>query len=126
MKNLLESGPEHFVGPPFSARRILVCTNDRAIDDRADVIDLVLQRPEDRGPVSLPRPVVEAVVDGLPRPEALRQISPRAACLRSVEDGVYEKTIASDGLGSRALPGQDRLQLAPLRIRERVPVHPDL
>jgi len=33
LKNLLESGPEHCIGPPFSARRILVCANDGTIDD---------------------------------------------------------------------------------------------
>jgi hypothetical protein len=33
LKNLLESGPEHCIGPPFSARRILVCANDRPVHD---------------------------------------------------------------------------------------------
>ncbi|AKV04333.1 hypothetical protein AKJ09_10996 [Labilithrix luteola] len=40
MKNLLESGPEHWIGPPFSARRILVCANDGPIDNRTNLVYL--------------------------------------------------------------------------------------
>ena len=58
MKNLLENGPEHFVRSPFSVRRIMMCANDRAVDDGSDLIDLVLQLAEDRGPVSLPGPLL--------------------------------------------------------------------
>jgi hypothetical protein len=36
-ENLLESGPEHYIGPPFSAGRILR-PDYRAVDERADVV----------------------------------------------------------------------------------------
>src|SRR6185312_16342122 len=94
-KNLLESGPEHFVRSPFSARRILMCADDRSVDDRACVVDLVLQLTEDRGPVSLPRPVREAVVDRLPRAKSLRQVTPRRAGLGSIEHGLDEESVSA-------------------------------
>ena len=126
MKSLLESGPEHFVRSPFSARRILMSADDGAIDDGAGLIDLDLQLLEDRGPVAGARPVGEAVVDRLPRAEPLRQISPGHAGLGSIQYGFNEQSIASRGRGPRLLSRQDRLKPTPLFVREPVSVHPDL
>lgn len=71
MKNLLENGPEHFVGPPFSAGRVLVRANDGAIDNGADLIYLELDLLKDAGPMTFSCPVREPVVDGLPRTKPL-------------------------------------------------------
>ena len=99
--------------------------NYGTVDDGAGLIDLDLQLLENRGPVALLRPVCEAVVDGLPRTESLRQVSPRAPRLGAVQHGLDKETIAPDRLRARPLSRQDRLQSTPLRVRERVSVHRD-
>jgi hypothetical protein len=103
----------------------LVCANDGAIDDRAGLIDLDLQLPEDRCPVSLPRPVRESVVDRLPRTEPLGQIAPRQASLGAKKNGLDEDAIASRRLRPSLLLRQDSLQATPLLVGERVPMHHD-
>ena len=126
MKSLLESGPEHFVRSPFSARRILMSADNGAIDDRPSLIDTDLQLFEDRGPVSGARPVCEAVVDRLPRAEPLRQIAPSHAGLGSVKHGLNEQSVAPRSRRPRLLLREDRLKPTPLIVRETVSVHPDL
>jgi len=51
---------------------------------------LVEYLPED----SLAIPARELVVNGVPWPESLRQVSPRDTCLGDVEDRVHEGAVA--------------------------------
>ena len=99
--------------------------DDGAIDDGAGLIDLNLQLLEDRGPVTPLRPIVKTVVDGLPRPESLRQIPPRRACLGAVQHGLDEETVAACRGGPCSLSRQNAFEATPLCIRERVSVHRD-
>jgi hypothetical protein len=95
----------------------------RPIDDGADFVDFDLQLLEYTEPSSAIGPVREAVVDGLPRAEALGQISPWNTGLGPKEDGVDELPIPD--LGSRAL-ALLRKQLAkpqPLLVGQSVSVH---
>ena len=102
-----------------------MCADDRSVDDRACVVDLVLQLTEDRGPVSLPRPVREAVVDRLPRAKSLRQVTPRRAGLGSIEHGLDEESVSAYRRRARALSRQHALKPTPLLFRECVSVHRD-
>jgi len=62
----------------------------RSINDRAHVIDLELQLLEYSEPHSAVRPVCEPVINSLPRPKALRQVTPRNTGFRAIEDRVDE------------------------------------
>jgi len=100
-----------------------VRSNYRPIDDGADFVDFKLQLLEYPEPSPTIGPVREAVVNGLPRAETLRQISPWNTGLGAKEDGVDELPIAN--LGSRAL-ALLRKQLAkpqPLLVGQSVSVH---
>ena len=68
--------------------------NDRAVNDGADFVDLVLELAKDGLPVAITRPVGEAVVDGFPRTKSLRQISPRNTSFGAVEHGIDEEAVA--------------------------------
>jgi hypothetical protein len=123
MKSLLESGPKHCVGSPPSARSVLMRSDYRSIDDGADFIVFELQLPEEELPDAALGPVREAVVDRFPRPKSLRQIAPRNAGSRPIEDRVDEKSIAN--LGARPLPPlrQQCLEPGPLLIVQCMSVH---
>ena len=108
MKNLLENGQKHWIGPPFSARRILVCANDRPIDDGSGLINLELKLAEDRRPVALPGPVRESVEDAFPRSEPLGQVAPRQAGLGPKKHRFDEEAVAPRGLRAANLSRQDR------------------
>ena len=97
-----------------------------AVDDGPAVIELDLQGFEDRIPVPLPSPVGEAVVDRLPRPESFGQVTPGQAGLSPVQNGLDEQTVAPRRRGSCLLSRENSLELTPLSVGERVPVHPDL
>ena len=95
----------------------------RPIQNGADFVDFELQLLEYPEPSPAIGPIREAVVDGLPRAEALRQISPWNTGLGAKEDGVDELPIPN--LGSRALAFL-RKQLAkpqPLFVGQSVSVH---
>jgi hypothetical protein len=102
-----------------------VRANDGTVDDRANLVDLELKLLEDDLPLALLRPVVEPVVDGLPRTEALGQISPRHAGLGSEQYGFDEEPIASRRLRSGLLLRDHRLEATPLLFGERVSMHAD-
>ena len=124
MKNLLESGQERFAGPPFSAGRILMGTDNRAVGDRSDLIDLsLLEVSEDRRPVAFLRPATEPVVDRLPRSKSFRQIAPWNARLRSVQDRVDEEAIAALRIGASLRFRNRRLEERPLLVGESVSMH---
>jgi hypothetical protein len=100
----------------------LVRPNDRCIEERADVVDFDLERLEYVLPDAALRPASEAVVDGLPRPEARVKIAPRRAGAHAPDDCVDEFAIAA--LGDRARSGRKkRLELLPLCVGEFVAVH---
>ena len=103
-----------------------MCADDGAIDDRADFVDFQLELFEDHLPVTLLRPVVEPVVDGLPRAESLGKISPRHACLRSEEDSLDEEPVAQRGRWTRLLLRQNSLQATPLIVGECMSTHAEL
>ena len=103
-----------------------MCANDGAIDDRTDLVDPELKLLKDGLPVALLRPVVEPVVDRLPRAKALRKVSPWHARLGAEEYGFDEEPIAPRSFRSSLPLGKNGLQSTPLSIGERVSVHPDL
>jgi hypothetical protein len=72
----------------------LVRTNNSAIDNRASLIDFELKFLEYGRPMPFAGPVRETVVDSLPRPETLWQVSPWKTCLGTEEDGFDEQAIA--------------------------------
>src|SRR4030095_15124104 len=121
-KNLLESGPEHCIRSPFSARRILVCADDGAIDDGPYLVDLELEFAENCRPVVLGCPVGESVVDGLPWPEPLWQVAPWHARLHAKQYGFDEQPVVLR-LPPRATPWQERLELSPLFVAQSMTVH---
>jgi hypothetical protein len=103
----------------------LVCANDRAVDDRTDLVDLQLERLEDQLPAALLRPIRERVVDRLPRAKPLGQVSPSHACLGAKEHGFDEEPVTSRGRWSRLLPRKDGLQASSLILGQRVSMHAD-
>jgi len=101
-----------------------VSANDGAVEKRADVIDLdvELQLLEQPLPDATCRPAAEPVVDGLPRPVPLGNVTPGGARLHAPDDRVDELAVAA--LRRRATPGWDeRLNQLPLRFAELVSVH---
>jgi hypothetical protein len=103
----------------------LVCANDGAIDDRTDLIDLQLKGLEDQLPSALLRPIVEPVVNRLPRTEALRQVSPWHACLGPEQHGFDKEPVTQRRGRSSLLLRQGRLQASPLIVGQRVSMHGD-
>jgi len=104
-------------------------SNDRCVNDRALFVVLI-ELDGERGEQQLPdpgfRPVTEAVVHALPRPETLREITPWDSGLRTVEDGVDEGSVADPGLGTWAARVEDGLDLGPLLVGQGVAAHPQL
>lgn len=94
-----------------------------AVDDRGGLVDLDLKLAKHICPRILRRPVGEPVVDGLPRAEAFRQVTPRNAGSGTKHDGFDEQAIAARGLAALRAPGEQRLQSAPLLVGKRVAVH---
>ena len=125
-KNLLESVPEHSVGSPFSARRILVCANHGAVNDRRRFVDIELKLAKHLGPDVLGRPVAKPVVDGLPVAEPLRKVSPLDARPGSEQHSVDEQPVAACGLSSWCPDRNQWPQSIPLLIGQRVPLHTQL
>jgi len=102
-----------------------MCTNAAAIDDGSGFIDLHSERFEDAREVPPLRPIVETIVDALPRPESLGQITPRNACFPSVQHGIDELPIADLRPRPVSLFWKDGPQSLPLLIAQRMSVHPD-
>jgi hypothetical protein len=100
----------------------LVRANDRCVDHHPVVIDLELQRLEDRCPEAAMRPLGKPVERGLPRSKPLWQVSPRNASLGAVEHRVDEQAVPSfrSWSASRGQRGADQL---PLLVRQCVSVH---
>jgi len=98
-----------------------MCSNHGAIDDRSCAVDVQLQRFENVRPQAAPRPVRESIVNSLPRPEALGQVSPRDASLGAIQYSIDETSVAR--FGSSTPIGHDLLQPFPLLVAQRMPVH---
>lgn len=97
-----------------------------AIDDRGGVVDVDSELAKDLRPDILLRPVTKAIVDRLPIPKALRQVAPLNAGTRSKDDRVDEQPIALGSLTSLRAPREERLQLRPLGVGQRVSMHEQL
>ena len=67
------------------------------VDDGPRVVEFELELAKDRSPMTLLRPVRKAIVDGLPRTESLRQVTPRQTGFGAKENGFDEETIAEQG-----------------------------
>lgn len=131
LKSLRESVPERLTRSPFSARGVLVSSNNRRVDNRNFIFDLEVIRIDlNCGEENLPdarlRPVVESIVNALPRPETLREVSPRNTGLRSIEDRIDEHSIADLRLGSRTTAIQCCFDLLPLLVGQGMSSHPGL
>jgi hypothetical protein len=74
---------------------VLVSPDDGAIGHATVRIDVSLNSLENGRPTASFRPFVEAVVDALPRTEALRQIAPWRASLRDPKHGIDEVSRAA-------------------------------
>jgi hypothetical protein len=97
-----------------------------AIDNRANFIGLDLELPKYCRPVILRCPIREAVVDRLPAPESLREVTPRNPRPDPKEHGFDEQSIAARRLPSLRSSGKQRLKPLPLLVGERVTVHGQL
>src|SRR4051812_32169739 len=60
----------------------------QVVSDLALVVQFVQQRGRDAGPSAIPTPRVESSEHGLPRPVALRQITPRRAGVQDPQDAI--------------------------------------
>jgi hypothetical protein len=82
---------------------------------------LVEYLPED--PLAIPSR--ELVVNGVPWPESLRQVSPRGTCLGDVEDRVHEGAVAQIRWSTTptCLGWQQRFDPSPLGIIQFMSVH---
>ncbi len=100
-----------------------MCPNAAAVDDGSGLIDPHSKRFEDAGEVTVLRPIVEAIVDALPRPESLGQITPRNTGFSSVQNGLDELSIADLRLRPVSLSRKHGSQPLPLFITQRMSVH---
>lgn len=89
------------------------------------MIDLHAQRFEDAREGTVLRPVVEPILDALPGPESLRQITPGNSSLASVEYCFNKLSVAEFRLRTVSLLRKDRPQSLPLFVAQRVSVHRD-
>ena len=102
-----------------------MCPNAAAIDDGTGLIDLHSKRLEDAREVTVLRPIVEAIVDALPRPEPLGQIPPRNTSFSAIQHGFDELPVADLRLRPVSLFRKDGPQPVPLLIAQRMSVHHD-
>ena len=102
-----------------------MCPNATAIYNGASLVDFLATRFEDAGEVTVLRPIVEPIVDALPRPESLGQITPRDACLSSVQNCVDELPIADLRYRPALLFRKNDPQSLPLLVAQRMSVHHD-
>jgi len=98
-----------------------VCSDDGGVENGAVFVDFQLKRLENRGPVTSPRPVREAVENGLPRAKPLRQVTPGYAGLCAVKYGVDEGSVVHLGLRPSSL-GHDDTDHRPLGIGQSMAV----
>lgn len=123
MKNLLESGPKHCIGSPPSARSVLVRSDHGSVDDGTNLIMFELELLEDKLPDTPVCPVGEAIVDRLPRAEALREIAPWNAGFRAEKDRVDELSVADLRFGTLTTLRKKGSQPGPLLITQCMSVH---
>ncbi len=100
-----------------------MCSNDRTIDDRADIVYLKLELSEDGCPMPFARPVREPIVNALPRAKAFGKIAPWDSRLGAVEHGVDELPIASRRPRSVSLFREYPSQTRPLLVGKFVTPH---
>ena len=123
MKSLLENGPKRCIGSPFSARSVLVRSDYGGVDDGAGFVYLKAKRLEHLLPDTSLGPIRKAVIDALPRAEALRQVSPRDTSSGAVEHRVNELPVTQLGSRARASIRQHQSKVRPLFVAESVSVH---
>jgi hypothetical protein len=102
-----------------------MCPNAAAIDDGTGLINPDSKRFEDSREVTAFRPVVETIVDALPRSESFGQVTPRNPRLRSVQHRIDELPIANFRLRAVSSVRKNGPQSFPLLVAQRVSVHPD-
>ncbi len=112
-----------FFWSALSASGVLMCPNDGAIEDAADIIVIDAELSKNVTPAVLVRPVTEPVVDRFPRSESLGQVTPRCAGLGDPDDGVDEVAIAFVGL-SAVWNRKARAYRPPLFIGQLMTSHP--
>ena len=102
-----------------------MCPDATAVDDGPRLVHPHAKRFEDARKVTMFGPIVEAIVNTLPRPESLGQITPWNARLSTVENGLNEESIANFRLRPVTLLRKDASQSFPLLVAQSVSVHPD-
>lgn len=99
-----------------------MCADDGTIEKHADFVVTQHERMKNAPPHVPFRPAIETVVDRLPRPKTLWEVTPRRPGLGDPENGVDEVAIASLGAGSRH-SGQQLGNLCPSLVGQFVSVH---
>ena len=89
-------------------------------------IEVVEQGGEDLGPGAILAPAPEAVVDGLPRAIAWRDVTPRGTGVQTPEEAVDQAAMRFPRMATTALMAQvweEPLDAVPLRMVQFVAVH---
>jgi hypothetical protein len=90
---------------------------DRGVDHHVFVVVITRQQLENALENSALRPPAEALMNDLPAPETLRQITPGNPCSVSIQDRIDEQSIVGGGAADMALAsGQKILDPIPLVI----------
>ncbi len=118
-------------GPPFCSSRMLMGSNDRAIDgvllpiDLACGITLLLQGAEDSLPYSRFLPPIKSACHRAPRAIVLGEVSPRGSRSQNPHHSIDDQTMIVCWTASLWLLGrQQGAQLFPLLIRSFSSSHP--
>src|SRR5258707_4362567 len=106
--------------------------DDGAVDapqvvvNQALVIQFVQEPGDDTDPRAVPAPAVEAVVNGFPRPIAIREVAPGSAGVQDPKNAVDDGAIVGGRTTGLARVGplrKQRLDSVPLLVREFVAAH---
>lgn len=96
----------------FRSRRRAAGAADSAVHtpqvaaEAAVLVEVVQEFGQDRGPGTIFTPLVEAVVDRLPRAVAFGDIAPRGATVQDLEDAVEGTVVGQPGVSAAAVvPG---------------------
>src|SRR5208337_942704 len=80
--------------------------------------DECAQRVVEHGPLVVKRPLPEDMIDGLPWRKAGGQITPRAATLDDIQDGIQDAPPVTGRAAAFSAFGEHRLEVSPLGVRE--------
>ena len=117
-------GPDFFFAPAAArvARMMVASTHQRSRPMRPWRSRWSEQPGDDAGPGAVLPPAIEAIVDGLPGPVALRDVAPGGAGVQDPEDAVDEGVMILPGMPAAAVMGrmgQERIDPPP-ETRDRV------